>query len=559
MKHLIVALGLVAGVALRGAEVKIDVLVAYDTTAQAWLSDGGKTADAFATQQIEKMNTVLANSGLASTFSFRLAGTHVGTFTYGTSIPSTLQAAIESTSADWKALRADRETNGADLVVVLADTKVVTGQSGESTALLPIVNGERIWDVTSEAAQAWIEGYFADRAYSVCDIDNVDRGYTMVHEVGHMMGAGHADIIDSSYSVPGPQLEHRSSGYMYKGSDGVYYSTIMGYAKTRNGDPNTYTILPCFSSPDVVNEYTGEPLGDASHDNVQTLLQTYKVIAGLRQSVLGDNDAGSGTGSTQAPALADGGSFDAKTEVTGVLKKDGKVAGIAKLVVAKTKNGQSKVSGYVVGMDGKKKTVKAAKCDVGLAGGVARVSIENMTVKGYDGALNAVVGMDGSILGGSLGAYALTAAKDAGVLSGKAPAFSVDGSLGQLGGFDVIDELKVDGKTYNFIPSGSAAEPVSVQGEKWVAAAKPAKLKSKNGEWVLDTGADGSKSNLSALKISFNKKMSTFKGSFTVYADTGDKKLKKFKFAFAGVVAEGSGTGEAVCKSQGVTVPVSVK
>ena len=78
-------------------------------------------------------------------------------------------------------------------------------------------------------------------------------------------------------------------------------------------------------------------------------------------------------------------------------------------------------------------------------------------------------------------------------------------------------------------------------------------------ELIPDIGKDGTKTNLSGLKISFAKKTASFKGSFTAYAILNGK-LKKFKFAVTGIVVDGIGVGQAVCKAlNNVSVPVSVK
>ena len=82
---LVASLIAVAAIQTAAALTKVDVLVAYDTTASAWLTANSKTGDDFAKAQVEKMNTVLANSGLKDTFAFRCVGTHTGAFTFSSS------------------------------------------------------------------------------------------------------------------------------------------------------------------------------------------------------------------------------------------------------------------------------------------------------------------------------------------------------------------------------------------------------------------------------------------------------------------------------------------
>ena len=52
----------------------VDVLVAYDNGAQAYVANKGVTLTEFAATQIEKMNAVLATNRLDRYYSYRLAG-----------------------------------------------------------------------------------------------------------------------------------------------------------------------------------------------------------------------------------------------------------------------------------------------------------------------------------------------------------------------------------------------------------------------------------------------------------------------------------------------------
>ena len=56
-------------------QAEVDVLVAYDLSAQRWLSDNGKgTPSAYAQRKVDDMNACLANSRIDE-FRFRLVGT----------------------------------------------------------------------------------------------------------------------------------------------------------------------------------------------------------------------------------------------------------------------------------------------------------------------------------------------------------------------------------------------------------------------------------------------------------------------------------------------------
>ena len=64
-----------AGVSPKPGQTYVDVLVAFDTTAVSWLSENGSSRESFAATAVQKMNTAIANTGLDSSFRFRLVGT----------------------------------------------------------------------------------------------------------------------------------------------------------------------------------------------------------------------------------------------------------------------------------------------------------------------------------------------------------------------------------------------------------------------------------------------------------------------------------------------------
>lgn len=575
----VLATSLIAATAINTAAAltKVDVLVAYDTTASAWLTANSKTATDFAAEQVDNMNTVLTNSGLGDTFAFRCVGVHDGAFTYATSIgfDGFLQNAVEGTDDAWKALRNARDSYGADIVMLLVDTGTTAGHVGHSKSMAPAVSKdgaapERKWNLDFEGVDEYLK-WFAEQAYGVCNIRSVSSqdDYTMAHEAGHIMGAGHSDIL---HSDPGPQLFTYSAAYMYDGSDGNSYATVMGYNSNGSGDGKTYEVLPYFSSPDLKNPKTDEPLGDADHDNVTTLKNTYAIVAAFRPTKVSDDsgttpDDQSAADSTpdeqqqptinpvpQRPSVPSG-AFVQKTLISGVVKDGSNIVGVIHFTVAKTSKGYSKVSGSFIGLDGKKKSVKAGKCPV-EGGTLAKVYVESAIVKDYDGVLRVVLGEDGSIADGSLGDLTVENASSIGVLDSAAPVFTIDEPI-LSSDLDFIDELTYEDKKYFPLPYAGHGEAMYATSDKWATSAKAGKLKLKNGELIPDMGKDGSKTNLSGLKVSFAKKTASFKGSFNVYAVVNSK-LKKFKFVVTGVVADGVGKGTAFCKKLDSTSPVSV-
>ena len=235
----------------------VDILVAYDRNAAAWANWHGGI-DNFAQTAVAKMNTVLGNTGLTSHFQFRLVG--VTTVNVAASDIDEALDAAQGRWAGWEGIAEKREEVGADIVTTLIHTGVRYGVVGLGFAL----EHEPVAD-----------DYFPEFAYNVCEISAVNETYTMAHECGHNMGAGHATAVNSDYIDPGPQLYEYSAGFFFKGKNGVKYNTVMGY--DLDGFGNFYTEAPFFSSPNYT--YYGIPVGDAYHDNTLTLYNTFRGVS----------------------------------------------------------------------------------------------------------------------------------------------------------------------------------------------------------------------------------------------------------------------------------------
>jgi hypothetical protein len=253
-----------AGVAADQASTLVDVLVAYDTPAAEWARQNGGGITNFATMAVEKMNTALANSGLAESFRFRLVGVLSVAAEGGTDLDGVLEATYRGTG-DWAPVKAMRDEVGADVVTTLIDTGSASGTTGLGFSLKN----------RTPAA-------FADSAYNVCAVRAVAQSHTMTHETGHNLGAGHASAVDPEKISPGPQLYDYSAGHFFTGTNGVAYHTIMAYYY--DGFGNTYSPAPFFSSPDCF--FMGAATGDATHDNVRTLRETCAAASQWRAQVV---------------------------------------------------------------------------------------------------------------------------------------------------------------------------------------------------------------------------------------------------------------------------------
>ena len=290
---------------------RVDVLIAFDRSALRWLERNGYAdQEEFAAVCLDRMNQVLVNSELDGFFTFRLVGSPVvdidvtnqyaacyadgWEYTEFGDVLDDVAGETPSWRKDsawrnvkdpaWKALRQVREQTCADVVSILVDSRN-EGTVGLAWAL----------DATSIKTL----DYFSDLAYSICSIEAVSKDSTQVHEIGHLMGAGHSDEMDPEVygeAMLGPQLFPYSSGHYFKTAGprwDEWHYTVMGYNYPgwEEKDPLTGEMAPifayeepCFSSPDLSYDYgdTSVAAGDSAHDNARTLRETYAIVANFR-------------------------------------------------------------------------------------------------------------------------------------------------------------------------------------------------------------------------------------------------------------------------------------
>ena len=233
----------------------VDVLVAYDNGAQAYVANKGVTLSEFAQTQIGKMNDVLVTNKLDRFYSYRLAGVCKVDATY---------ANIEAVSGDLVSgagplvtLRSSRELYGADTVTLLVNTSGAT--LGDS---IPLSSAT---DVASQH----------ECAFSVCSISAVDTGaqHTMIHENAHNMGCGHSrrqDRINSPFDY--------GRGYYFMDGETKRH-TIMAYDVDGTGiyaHPSPY-----FST---TSKDFGFELGDKTNNNARVLKETCSEVAKWREN-----------------------------------------------------------------------------------------------------------------------------------------------------------------------------------------------------------------------------------------------------------------------------------
>ncbi len=259
------------------SQTYVDIMVAYDTMAADYVRNSGGTLENFAETSVQKMNVAIANTGLASSFRFRLVGVFAAGGNAGGGISQVLTSIVNPGTTlngyNWSVLEDEREKVYADIVCVLADNGTAYGTTGIGFSL----------DQSNASG-------FAASAYNACLVRAVENSHTMTHEVGHNMGCGHATAVDSSQISPGPQYHNYSAGHHFTGTDGVKYHTIMAY--NFDGFGNYYTGIPYFSSPNY--NYKGRPVGDSTHNNTLTLLQNFEMVSNFRNAPMQLSEIGVG-------------------------------------------------------------------------------------------------------------------------------------------------------------------------------------------------------------------------------------------------------------------------
>ncbi len=242
--------------------VIVDVMIVYTTAANTYADGHGGIANVI-NLSMQKANDAHANS--ATGITLNLVHSALVSYTEGDALTDLdrltfhdgFGAGIDQTYLEdvphW------RDTYGADLICMFESRSDIGGLG---------------WALESSAGAP-------NYAHCLVRIEQATWTYTLPHEWGHTMGAGHSK---TQYTQQGPQIWSYSAGWQWEdGSSGAStgYCSVMTYENFDGTGGAEYIRVGHFSDPNI--DYNGNPTGDADNgDNARTLRQIREVIADYR-------------------------------------------------------------------------------------------------------------------------------------------------------------------------------------------------------------------------------------------------------------------------------------
>ncbi len=236
MKKILTAIaGLLTALYTYAATVTVDVMVVYDNSAAAYLTNNGLNQNDFASNVINQLQTPYNNSGLDIEFN----------------VVHTMAIGYNSVAGP------DGNGIANDLTHVSSNAAVQAARVAHNADLV-----QMLVNLNHPATGAWTAGIAYDyngfpmSGYSVVSIQDIGSGIsgTAAHEIGHNFGALH----DSAHITGNPPPLY-ARGYLYSAS-GTNYYTVMAYGSLG------YVESPYFSTP--CKQYpAGTPVGVAGSAN----------------------------------------------------------------------------------------------------------------------------------------------------------------------------------------------------------------------------------------------------------------------------------------------------
>ncbi len=246
-------------------QVNIDLMIVYTPNAASWANSSGGINNIIS-QAVTRANTSHNNSN--TNVSLRLVHSAQVSYTENNNGYGSVKDLERLTNTgdsymdivhDW------RDEYGADLVALFTFCHDTGGLA---------------WGLMANHLNfpEWSAGY----GFSITRVQQAASTYTMVHELGHNMGAGH----HKQQSVQaGPQCFSYSAGWRWSSSS-RWYNSVMSYSHgSYYSNKITSTPVPYFSNPNVL--HLGVPTGHSSNgDNARTIRETKDFINGYRDEVI---------------------------------------------------------------------------------------------------------------------------------------------------------------------------------------------------------------------------------------------------------------------------------
>lgn len=232
--------------------ITVDVMLAYTTAARVWADDSGSGINNIIAAAMGRAQ--LTNDNSNTNLTFRLVHSFETNYVESGDSGTDLMRLTNPADGYMDNINTLRTQYGADLVSLLADVQDTGGIA---------------WLMENPAGDP-------DYAFSLVRVEQTGWTYTLVHEMGHNMGAGHSAIQNFQ---PGPGIFSYSSGWRWIGNNGGKYCSVMTYeAGYYYADGQTHTAVGYWSNPSVT--YQGVATGDAVNgDNARTIRETKAPVA----------------------------------------------------------------------------------------------------------------------------------------------------------------------------------------------------------------------------------------------------------------------------------------